>query len=191
VELGRYSDIALTVAHPREVRKVAEKVVNLLPDSRPVLREEILRTYEAVFDWREGMVLMLLVGAGLAFAILAWEKASGLSADERREIGVLKAIGWETGDVLKMKLWEGGLISGVGFLLGFFLAYLHVFTFSAPLFAPAIKGWSVLYPDFHLTPAVDGLQLASLFLFTVVPYTAATLIPVWHAAVIDPDTVMR
>jgi hypothetical protein len=47
------------------------------------------------------------LAAILAFAILAWEKASGLSADEKREIGILKAIGWETGDVLKMKFWEG------------------------------------------------------------------------------------
>lgn len=188
---GHYTDVTLSVAHPREVRKVAEKVVLLLPDTRPVLREEVLRTYEAVFDWREGIVLTLLVGAGLAFAILAWEKASGLSADERREIGVLKAVGWETGDVLKMKLWEGALVSGFAFLAGFTLAYWHVFTFSAPLFAPVLKGWSVLYPDFSLTPAVDGLQLASLFLFTVVLYIAATLIPVWRAAVTDPDTVMR
>ncbi|MGE0080535.1 MAG: ABC transporter permease [Thiohalomonadaceae bacterium] len=188
---GLYTDVTLSVAHPREVRTVAEKVLGLLPDTRPVLREEVLRTYEAVFDWREGIVLTVLVGAGLAFAILAWEKASGLSADERREIGVLKAVGWETADVLKMKLWEGALISGFAFLAGFTLAYWHVFTFSAPLFAPVLKGWSVLYPDFQLTPAVDGLQLASLFLFTVVPYVAATLVPVWRAAVTDPDTVMR
>ena len=186
-----YTDVVLSVAQPREVRTIAEKVLLRLPDTRPVLREEILRTYEAVFDWREGIVLMLLVGAGLAFVILAWEKASGLSADEQREIGVLKAVGWETGDVLTMKLWEGALVSGFAFLAGFSLAYWHVFTFSAPLFAPVLKGWSVLYPDFRLTPAVDGLQLASLFLFTVVPYVAATLVPVWRAAVTDPDRVMR
>ncbi len=188
---GLYTDVVLSVAQPREVRTIAEKVLLVLPDTRPVLREEILRTYEAVFDWREGIVLMLLVGAGLAFVILAWEKASGLSADEQREIGVLKALGWETGDVLTMKLWEGALVSGFAFLAGFSLAYWHVFTFSAPLFAPVLKGWSVLYPDFRLTPAVDGLQLASLFLFTVVPYVAATLVPVWRAAVTDPDRVMR
>ncbi|MCK9529881.1 MAG: FtsX-like permease family protein [Gammaproteobacteria bacterium] len=188
---GLYTDVVLSVAQPREVRTIAEKVLLRLPDTRPVLREEILRTYEAVFDWREGIVLMLLVGAGLAFVILAWEKASGLSADEQREIGVLKAVGWETGDVLTMKLWEGALVSGFAFLAGFSLAYWHVFTFSAPLFAPVLKGWSVLYPDFRLTPAVDGLQLASLFLFTVVPYVAATLVPVWRAAVTDPDRVMR
>ena len=47
----------------------------------------------------------------LAFAILAWDKASGLSAEEKREIGILKAIGWETGDIIRMKLWESLLIA--------------------------------------------------------------------------------
>ncbi|MCK7500021.1 MAG: hypothetical protein MZW92_64020 [Comamonadaceae bacterium] len=27
-----------------------------LPDSRPILREEVLRTYESIFNWREGIV---------------------------------------------------------------------------------------------------------------------------------------
>ncbi|GAB6042555.1 ABC transporter permease [Endothiovibrio diazotrophicus] len=191
VEPGRYTDIALHVANPREVRKVAQKIATRLPDSRPILRSEILRTYQSVFDWREGMVLVLLVGALLAFVIFAWEKASGLSAEERREIGILKAVGWETGDVLRMKLWEGGLISLGAFLLGYLLAYGHVFLFSSALFAPVLKGWAVLYPNFQLTPYVDGLQLATLFFFTVFPYTAATLIPIWRVAVTDPDTVMR
>jgi ABC-type lipoprotein release transport system permease subunit len=188
---GFYTDVALSVAHPREVRTVAEKVLARLPDSRPILREEILRTYAALFDWREGLLLVLLVTSGLAFAMLAWEKASGLSADERREIGILKAVGWDTGDVMRMKLLEGGLLSLLAFMLGFVLAYAHVFAFGAPLFASALRGWAVLYPEVRLTPAVDGLQLVGLFLLTVVPYTAATLIPVWRAAVTDPDAVMR
>nr|WP_303900817.1 FtsX-like permease family protein [Thiohalomonas denitrificans] len=188
---GKFTDITLTVANPKEVRTVAEKVVSALPDTRPILREEMQRTYASLFDWREGMVLVLLAGALLAFAILAWEKASGLSADERREIGILKAVGWGTGDVLKMKLWEGGLLSMLAFLLGFTLAYWHVFGTSAALLAPALKGWAVLYPNFELTPAVDGLQLTSLFVITVFPYTASTLVPVWRAAVTHPDVVMR
>jgi ABC-type lipoprotein release transport system permease subunit len=173
------------------VRNIANKLATLLPDSRPILREEVQRTYASLFDWREGLMLALLSAAILAFAILAWEKASGLSADEKREIGILKAIGWETGDVIKMKLWEGGLISLGAFLAGFVAAYLHVFKFGAPLFAPVMKGWAVLYPRFDLVPAIDGLQVATLFFFTVFPYMAAVLVPIWRAAVTDPDAVMR
>jgi ABC-type lipoprotein release transport system permease subunit len=188
---GHYTDIALSVANPQEVRNVASKLANILPDSRPILREEMLRTYASMFDWREGLMLALLSAALLAFAILAWEKASGLSAEEKREIGILKAVGWETGDVIKMKLWEGGLLSLTAFLLGFVGAYLQVFRFNAPLFEPVLKGWSVLYPRFELVPAIDGLQVATLFFFTVFPYMAAVLVPIWRAAVTDPDAVMR
>ncbi len=188
---GYFTDIALSVRNPREVNTVAAKVVNELYDVRPILREEILRTYQAVFDWREGILLVVLMGAILAFAILAWDKAAGLGPDERREIGILKGLGWETGEVLAMKFWEGALISLLAFLLGYGAAYWHVFAFSGGLFEPVLKGWSVLYPAFSLTPRVDPFQLATLFFFTVFPYTAATLAPIWRVAITDPDQVMR
>ena len=191
IPAGHYTDIALSVANPQEVRRIASKLSEALPDSRPILREEVLRTYESIFNWREGIVLVLLSGSILAFAIFAWEKASGLSAEEKREIGILKAIGWETGDVLKMKFWEGVLVSLTAFLLGYIAAYLHVFSFSAALFEPVLKGWAVLYPRFELTPVVDGFQIATLFFFTVFPYTVATIVPIWRAAITDPDAVMR
>lgn len=186
-----YTDLALHVRNPREVRKVAEKLTVLLPDSRPILREEILRTYDSIFGWRQGIVFVLLVGAILAFVIFAWDKASGLSAEERREIGILKAIGWETSDVIRMKFWEGVIISLTAFLLGYLLAYVHVFYGHAALFEPVLKGWAVLYPEFSPVPFVDGLQVATLFFFTVFPYTVATIIPIWRASITDPDTVMR
>jgi hypothetical protein len=38
---------------------------------------------------------------------------------------------------------------------------------------------------------VDGLQLATLALLTVLPYLAAVTVPVWRAASADPDAAMR
>lgn len=186
-----YTDLALRVRNPREVYKVAEKLSLALPDTRPILREEILRTYDNIFSWRQGIVFVLLAGVVLAFVIFAWDKASGLSAEEKREIGILKALGWETGDVLRMKFWEGAIISLTAFSLGYLAAYLHVFYGSAGLFEPVLKGWAVLYPRFRLVPFLDGLQLATLFFFTVFPYTVATIIPIWRVSITDPDAVMR
>jgi ABC-type lipoprotein release transport system permease subunit len=179
------------VRNPKEVRKVAEKLTIKLPDTRPILREEILRTYDAIFSWRQGIVFLLLAGAILAFVIFAWDKASGLSAEERREIGILKAIGWETSDILRMKFWEGAIVSLTAFFLGYLLAYGHVFFTSAALFEPVLKGWAILYPSFNPLPTVDLLQVATLFFFTVFPYTVATIIPIWRASITDPDIVMR
>ncbi|MFA7097056.1 MAG: FtsX-like permease family protein [Gammaproteobacteria bacterium] len=191
IDAGLYTDLALQVRNPREVRTIAEKVTRLFPDTRPILREEILRTYDSIFNWRQGIVVVLLSGAILAFAIFAWDKASGLSAEEKREIGILKAIGWETSDVIRMKFWEGAVISLSAFLGGYLLAYLHVFYGAAMLFEPVLKGWAVLYPAFRPVPFIDGLQVATLFFLTVFPYTAATIVPVWRAAIMDPDAVMR
>jgi ABC-type lipoprotein release transport system permease subunit len=189
--VGVYTDLAFSVTNPQEVRTVATKIAARLPGSRVILREELLRTYESLFNWREGLLLSVASMSLFAFVILAWTKAAGLSANERREIGILKAIGWDTADVLQMKLWEGLLISGVAFLAGYVAAHIHVFHFGASLIAPVLKGWATLYPQFALTPSVDGLQLLSLAVLAILPYTLATLVPSWRAATTDPDTAMR
>ena len=137
------------------------------------------------------MIIVILSAAVLAFIILAWDKATGLSAEEKKEIGILKALGWETSDVLLMKYWEGVVVSLSSFILGLLLAYMHIFFTSSVVFEPALKGWSVLYPDFRLTPFINAYQVAVLFFLTVVPYTVATIVPSWRAATIDPDSVMR
>lgn len=185
------TDLVVNVRNQKELPTVALKVAGLLPDTRQILREEILRTYDAVFSWRGGMMLIILSGAILAFIIFAWDKASGLSLEEKREIGILKAIGWETSDVILLKFWEGMAISLSSFLLGILFAYMHVFFTSSALFEPFLKGWAVLYPQFKTTPYIDASQIAALFFLTVFPYTVATIIPSWRAATIDPECVMR
>jgi len=188
---GYFTDLAATVRNINECPTIAEKIIALLPDSRPILREEILRTYTSLFDWRSGYVIVLLAGAVLAFLIFAWDKATGLTAEERSEIGILKALGWDTADVLLLKFWEGMVVCLSAFLIGVSAAYLHVFLADAPLFEHALKGWAVLYPSFELTPAFDAYQLAAVFALTVVPYTLITIVPAWRVAVTDPDAVMR
>jgi len=188
---GLATDLAITAGNPRELPTIAAKIVEQFPDARPILKSEILRTYEAIFDWRGGLMVVVLGSAILAFIIFAWDKATGLSAEERKEIGILKSIGWESSDVLLLKFWEGSVVSLTAFLSGVLLAYVHVFFFSASLFEHALKGWSVLFPRYQLVPVLDGYQLTVLFFLTVLPYTAATLVPIWRAATVDPDAAMR
>ena len=144
-----------------------------------------------VFHWRSGMMLTLFSAAVIAFCILAWDKATGISAEEKQEIGILKAIGWDTSDVLALKFWEGLIIAMTSFLAGIIAGFFHVFFFDASILAPVIKGWSVLFPTFHLTPHIDAYQVFIMGFLTVTPYVASTVIPAWKAAITDPETVMR
>lgn len=191
LEPGRYTDVAVRVRNEREVPTVARKAVALLPGARAISRADVLRTYAAIFDRRSGLVVLVLSGALLAFAILAWDRATGLSAEERRELGVLKAIGWDASDVLLLKAWEGAVVSVTASGLGLLAAYAHVFAGRAFLLRPALEGWSGLYPEFELVPFASGLELAILLALAVLPYSAATLVPAWRAATLDPDAVMR
>ncbi|OHB28570.1 MAG: hypothetical protein A2X84_03590 [Desulfuromonadaceae bacterium GWC2_58_13] len=185
------TDISVRVNNPKEINTIAEKIKRQMPDSRPISRSEILRTYAAVFNWRSGMMLSVFAAALVAFCILAWDKATGISAEEKREIGILKAVGWETSDILELKFWEGMAVSLTSLLLGLLAAYVHVFFLGATVLTPVIKGWSVLFPTFRLIPFIDPYQILVIGFLTVPPYVASTVIPSWKAAITDPETAMR
>jgi len=185
------TDLTVSIPNANEVETVMGKIQQILPDVRIISRDMILRTYEALFDWRGAVLLTILSGALAAFAILAWDRASSLSAEEKRKIGILKALGWEVSHVLELRLWEGFAISSLAFLIGILAAHLHVFHFGGALFAPLLKGWSVLFPDFQLQPHAEPLLIITVLFLTVIPYLAVTLVPAWKAAVIDPDQVLR
>ncbi len=188
---GLATDLTVQVYNSREISTIAKKIAYFLPDSRPITREELLHTYDSLFNWRSGMMLAVFASALMAFLILAWDRATGISAEEKREIGILKALGWETSHVLGAKLREALLISLTAFIAGLLLAWLHVFVLGAPLLVPLLKGWSVLFPTFDLPRVVDLYQLTVLACVTILPYLACTLIPAWKAASSDPDDVMR
>ncbi len=185
------TDLAIKIRNQAEAGTIKGKILEELPDTRPLTRQEILRTYAALFDWRSGYLIVILSAAALSFFIFAWEKATGVNAEEKREIGILKALGWDTSDILIMKFWEGAIISCVAFAVGVILAYFHVLFASATLFQHALKGWSTLFPSFKLPPTINFFQIAVLFFLTVVPYSLLTIIPTWGAAVTDPDAIMR
>ncbi len=185
------TDLCVYVANPTEIETIAKKIAGLLPDTRVLTKNQIKKTYQVVFSWRSGFASICLLTALVAFAILAWDKASGLSPEEKREIGILKILGWETGDILAVRFWESTLVSALAFILGCTAAYFHVAFFDATLLKPVMVGWSVIHPPFKLLPSVTLADLMLIFTFTVLPYLGATVIPAWRCSTVPPDSVIR
>ena len=184
------TDLCVYVANEKEIQTIARKIADILPDTRVLTRFQIQQTYQVVFGWRSGFASVCLLTALAAFVILAWDKASGLSPEEKREISVLKILGWETSDILAVRFWEGFLVSGIAFILGCTLAYIHVAFFSASLFRPVLVGWSVIYPSLQLVPSFILSHFLLVFCLSVLPYLAATVIPAWRSASVPADSAV-
>jgi ABC-type lipoprotein release transport system permease subunit len=185
------TDLALTVTNADEARVVTRTVIERIPDARVVDKEILGRVYALAYGRRAGLVLAASIPAILALLILAWDRASGLSPDERKEIAILKAVGWSTRDVLTAKMLEALLVGATGTATGLVLAYAWVFLLGAPGLRPAIVGWSVLYPEAPLTPMVDMAQLLAIATSVLAPFVALSIVPAWRAAGTDPMEAMR
>jgi ABC-type lipoprotein release transport system permease subunit len=188
---GAATDLALDVINPAEARVVARSVLARLPGTRVVERDLLGRVYALAYGRRAGLVLAALVPALLALLVLAWDRASGLGPDERREIAILKAVGWSNSDVLWEKLYESLLVGAAATAAGLLIAYAWVFALGAPGLRAAIAGWSVLYPDGALTPEVDVAQLLAITLAVLGPFVGLSIVPAWRAASVDPMESMR
>ena len=188
---GQATDLVLRVRNRRELATISTKIGEGDPAARPIIRDELVRTYTSVFNWRSGVIIAALLVPVLAFILFAWDKAAGLSPDERREIGILKAIGWETSDVILLKCYEALAVSLAAFLLGGALAVASLALPHPLAVLPALLGWSTLYPPFRPDIALGAYQVSTLFFLVVFPYLVATVIPAWRAATTDPDLVMR
>lgn len=188
---GQATDVAVELTNPDEAKIVAEKIGDMLPSSRVIDEQLLDRTYDLTFSARSGLLAAALLPALAALLLLAWDRLSGLGELERREIGVLKSIGWETRDVLTARIWESLVVSLAGSMSGLVAAYVWVFPLHAPGLAGVLFGWSAIYPPIALVPAVSLEQLLALVALVVVPFVAVSLVPAWRAAMLDPDQAMR
>ncbi len=188
---GAAWDIAVDVPNEIEVPKVGEKIVNAVPGARVIATKQLERTYGSSYGFRSGVLLSTSMVCLLAFLILAYDRVARLSREEQQEIAILKALGWQTRDVIRLSMLQSVILSLTGFLAGVILSYYHVFFTGAPLLRIVFSGWSVLYPPHPLPPSLDLSKLFGLMFLTVVPYMAVGIIPVWRASVKDPDEVFR
>ncbi|MGE0789402.1 MAG: ABC transporter permease [Sandaracinaceae bacterium] len=188
---GMATDLAVELTTMDEAGVATERIAERVDGARVLDRRLLERTYELTFDARGGFVGVLLLPALAAFLLLAWERLSGLSADEAREIGVLKSVGWSTADVLTTRLWESALIATSASVLGVAVAYVYVFFLGAPGLWDALLGWSALHPPMRLAPALDAVQLTALIGAVVVPFVSVSVVPAWRAAMVDPERALR
>jgi ABC-type lipoprotein release transport system permease subunit len=192
IDQNEATAIAVNVANKDEVALVAQKIQRLYPNSKLMTKKQKNLEYEQLFNFRAGLYVTLFSIALLTFFIIVYDRLSGVSSEEKREIGILKALGWQIEDVLNAKFYEAFFIAVFAYILGVVLAYIYVFYAKAPFFANIFLSDLLLQAEaFKLTPHIDFFYLFLVFLLVVPFYFAAVIIPSWRVATMDADEVMR
>ena len=185
------TDIVIKVANPKEIATIASKIKLLIPTARVITTKDLKVSYQTIFNYKSGIFLALFVITIFTFFIIIYDKANALSSEEKKEIGILKAIGWQIDDVLKEKFYEASILSIFSYIVGVTLALFFVYILQAPLLRDIFIGYSDLKPTFALPFIFDIQTLFLVFFLTVPVYISATIIPSWRVATLDADEVIR
>jgi ABC-type lipoprotein release transport system permease subunit len=186
-----FTDAFVHIPNPEEVNTIATKLSRANPSLTVTTKETMIQRYINLYDYKSGWFMALLLTGFVTFAIMLYDKASGISSQERKEIGILKALGWEVSHIIQHKLTEALFISVGGFLAGFTLALCYVFFLEAPLLKGLFTGYDALKPAFTLPFSLNLPFFALLFFGTVPLYLAVSIIPAWKASVEDAGEVIR
>jgi ABC-type lipoprotein release transport system permease subunit len=181
-----------------EVRRTILRSIRLTPAEadaqvvpRVTSREDLETLLPRGLLHREGLfnLLFVLVFA-VAILVILVTSGVGLSA-RRREVGILKATGWQTDEVLLRDAVESLSLSVIGFSLSVLLAWVWLRWANgywiAGVFLPGVGVSPSFSVPFRLTP-VPSL-LAFLLSFAVV--MSGTLFSSWRAATMAPFLVIR
>jgi ABC-type lipoprotein release transport system permease subunit len=189
-ESDHVSDVCL-YTRPGYATSVAEAVQRLEPRFR-VQTKALVRNYVMHgMTLREGVFTVLLALA-LALAIPTFAILTYLGATpRRREIGLLKAEGWQTADVLEMVALENAIVSVLSASTALLLALVWVKALRAPLIAPVFIAELPLFPAMRIPAQFLPLPLVLSLLFSLVVTMTGSIYSTWRTAVTRPAEVMK
>lgn len=185
------TDIAIKIPNDLELNTIEIKIILKHSDVFITSKEDVEKAYENMYNYKGGVFLVLYLVVIFAFIIVLYGRYSTVYSVEKKQIGILRAVGWSIKDILVLKLLEILILAIIAFSIGFIVAYFYVFYLDAPLLSNIFLGFNNLENVVSFTPIIDVGLTISLFLFYIIPFIASVLIPVWKISIIDPNESMR
>lgn len=185
------SDIILNVPNNLERQNIKEQLILKHSNIRILQKENLKKEYENMFNYKGGIFLVLFIVVIFTFILILYQRYSMISSSDKKEIGILKAVGWSIKDIIKLKIIENFIVGFMAFIIGVIISYIFVFILNAPILKNIFIGFSNIQNDFVLNPTVDFTTIVTLFLFFIIPFLSAVLIPVWKISVIDANESMK
>ena len=185
------TNIAFDVPNKLERTNIKQKLQRLDLDLNIIQKEDILKKYETIFNYKGGVFLILYLVVLFAFIMILYQRYSQVSINERKQIAIFKAIGYSVRDIIKIKMSENFVVAFVSYLFGVLLAYFFVFILNAPILKNIFIDFSNIKNDFIIYPYIEFSTFVTLFLFFMVLFLSSVLIPVWKISAINPYESLR
>jgi hypothetical protein len=188
---GYASDLAIEVFNPAEESAILPDLTAAFPWTvRITTRTESTGIYAAGLARLGGMAVAFLVPALLALCLLVAVTVRDRFG-RRFEIGLLKALGWTTGDIVRLQVSRSLLIGIPGAAGGIMLALLLVFWPNANWPARLCPEWQALSSRLSFSPGDAGLILLEVTGLVVLPFLATTIGTVLRCAIADPQEMLE
>ena len=184
------SDILIYLQNPKMADTISKEIVTKIEGARPLTKLTMENLTHQSFGQKSGLFHLLWFILLVNVVILAWSLMSQISFNLRKEIGILKAIGWDTGDIMALKSIETFITGAFGAVTGVILGILYM-RFDAPGLKDFIIGWADVYPDFPIPLYIEWANVFILLALGIVPLLVGTIIPIWKIGIIDPDEAIR
>jgi len=151
----------------------------------------VKRYFERGFNYKAG-VFTALYTVAFALAIPALLIISGFGQTERRkEIGIIKATGWQTQEVMEMVALENLVISLTSAPISILLAMVWLKWFNGAFIAQFFIAEIGLMAPFPVPSRFLPLPCLFAFLFAIVLTMVGSLYSTWKTATVPPVEAMR
>jgi ABC-type lipoprotein release transport system permease subunit len=161
------------------------------PPLRIQSKELVNSYFQKGFESRTGIFTAFYLVA-FAMAIPLVLILSGLGGTERRkEIGTLKAIGWQTLDVIEVVLWENAFISILSACLALITAYLWIRVLNGFFIAQFFIGDPGLIPAFPVPARFVPIPVFLSFLLALTLTMTGSLYNTWRIATTPAAETLR
>jgi len=187
---GFVTDMAIYVK-PGYSGKVSEELQKMNSYFRIQTKELVNAYIERGFNTRGGIFLILYTVA-FSIAIPAIAVSSGLGLSERRkEIGIFKALGWRTIDVIEMVFLESIFISLMSVPITFMLSFLWLKILNGVFIAQIFIPGAGIFPPFSVPSLFFPLPVIMAFLLSLVITLVGSISTTWKASIVPPVEAMR
>jgi ABC-type lipoprotein release transport system permease subunit len=190
------TDLMVYVTPANESAKVflineAARGISALPNCRVLTKDVLIAAQEKTYGDKSGFFSIVWYVILISVAIIAFNQTVVVGHESKFEVGLLKALGFSTSDVIQVRIIESLTLGTLAGAIGLTIGILFDSVLGAPVLKDFMLGWANLYPSFQLPYFISLQTVLFCFTITIVPLLFATVIPSWINATVDPDISMR